>query len=198
MHIFYVFSEQDMKYVSSASSSPQYRDNLSYDIEEVTEENEDDGNDNSLNVAPSQFPFLSLGAILSGAGNNNATANLYKNIRLASQTSTSLVSNQNQQRSRNLKYANSSSKPPALIRVQDNVALHTNPMKRLLNNNSNVTISKVTHSANLMKPVRTPPTKHKIGLAKCRLIVQTLENQLKVAKTRLAEQLEVPYQVVHG
>lgn len=186
-----------MKYVSSASSSPQYRDNLSYDIEEVTEENEEDGDD-SLNLTPNQFPFLSLSAILSGAGNNNAPPSLYKNIRITSQPSTSLVSNQ--QRSRNLKYANSSSKPPALIRVQDNVTLHSNPMKRLLNNNSNVTISKVAlpHSANLIKPMKTPPTKHKIGLAKCRLIVQTLENQLKVAKTRLAEQLEVPYQVVHG
>lgn len=53
-------------------------------------------------------------------------------------------------------------------------------------------------SSNVMRTSNSHQTKHKIGLAKCRLIVQTLENQLKIAKMRLAEQLDIPFQVVQG
>lgn len=169
---------------------------MAYDIEEISEEthhyDEREDDERMSDNVGAQFPYLSMNPIVPGVGYN-------KSATTTQPTSSKLPR-------RNLKYANSISKPPALIRAnfapfKDNH--HSNSVKPIngaVGGSIKTRLPLPLHNPSSLLKQRTPsaPTKHKIGLAKCRLIVQTLENQLKIAKMRLAEQLEIPYQVVHG
>jgi len=76
---------------------------------------------------------------------------------------------------------------------QSNLTPFTGNLKTVMKrDNRNQSTSSIVFNNN------PQPTKHKIGIAKCRLIVKTLETQLKIAKMRLAEQLDIPVQIVQG
>lgn len=111
-----------------------------------------------------------------------------------------MIPNPNTLRRKLKKSVNGLSKPPALIRAfpRDNeLPIRTQFKPHLVQNN----IFKGSFGGHIPSPVtqqRSQPSKHKLGLAKCRHIVQTLENEMKLAKQRLAGELDIPYQVVNG
>lgn len=170
---------------SEQSNSPplSYADNLGYDIEEV--DNYDDATEdmyaNFHNYSP-QF------AIKREQLENNKQLTV-RQIRQSAPPS--LIHYQ-----KNPKVGTLSSRPPALIRANF-AAGQSSSVPKVLNLSANVKHFTKQDMLSTTK-LSNPTTKHKINLAKCRLIVQTLENQLRIAKTRLADQLDVPYQVVNG
>ncbi|CAL8127345.1 unnamed protein product [Orchesella dallaii] len=181
------------------SSTSHNGDEYGYDIEEVQDECYDGMEEDQL--AEENYymtPQILYKPTITYQQQTNKHKALPNRPRLSAPPA--LTSFQGQ---KNLKRHNSLSKPPGLIRANfaevnkivqkpnasrlSHVAL-SGPTKTIVKNgNVNPVASRGNH-----------PTKHKIGIEKCRLIVQTLDNQLKIAKMRLAEQLNIPYQVVQG
>ncbi|ODN02945.1 DNA transposase THAP9 [Orchesella cincta] len=183
------------------SSTSHNGDEYGYDIEEVQDYDAMDEEDQLAEENFYMTPQVLYKPSISFQQQSNKNKALPNRPRLSAPPA--LTSFQGQ---RNIK-RNSSSKPPGLIRanfVEVNKLAQKPNLSRLgqqgdLVGGPTKTIVKNNASVNpVVSRGGSHPTKHKLGLEKCRLIVQTLDNQLKIAKMRLAEQLDIPYQVVHG
>lgn len=149
-------------------------DNLAYDIEEV---NNYDGSVECMGIYSPQFTITR-----EHLSNNNPLH------QIRHSAPPSLI-----QYKKNRKVG-PASRPPVLMR-RNSATAQSSGVSKVLNLSANV--NHFTKRDMLPKTKLSNPTaQYQINLTKCRLIVQTLENQLIIAKTRVAEQLDVPYDVV--
>jgi len=188
-----IFSATHLNY--DANTSQQFaNNNYGYDIEEVNDDSYD-GMYDVEDLVPENFQahysndqvkYNNYG----GAGNSSGI----RQIRLSAPPT--LVNSQKPKQVSNP----ARSKPPALIRANFTTMQASGSQSKIipLGGNLKAIVRKENNQSASSIVCNTQPKKHKIGIAKCRLIVKTLENQLKIAKMRLAEQLDIPFQIVQG